>query len=124
MNNECGVTQKNHSSGITYKCCLYKGHSGDHWELSKYGQVMQRWTNTAITYHYVGGRGYRKTAYMDESPLCSPENAKGFYEAPEVVLNLTLEELKGIVYALSGPEWLEDEPELVAKIDKALKEAL
>lgn len=97
MNTECGNQHITTFGTHTY-CDRDRGHDGDHLRRTPLGSVCMRWPK-AVTWEY------------------TPEE-------DTVNLKLTLEELKGLVYALSGPEWLEDEPELVKKIDKALKEAL
>jgi hypothetical protein len=109
MNNECGAQTSDEDS--IYTCNRCSGHSGRHRREGSDGVVYMQWD--------------RDSAYQ---PWFEKEYKSGvlgqFHETPEVVLRLTLEELKGIVYALSSPDWREDEPELVAKIDKALKEML
>lgn len=76
------------------------------------------------------GRTHGGTHFEHERRVSWPQRVEPFKikfvepEPPVYGVKFTLEELKGLVYALSGPEWLEDEPELVAKIDKALKGAL
>lgn len=96
---ECGNQYINGFGQATY-CNRSKGHTGNHEKRTVMGSLLQAWPNPGSV-----------AFSLDDSEEL-------------VTVSLTLEELKGLVYALSGPEWLEDEPELVAKIDKALKGAL
>jgi hypothetical protein len=140
MNNECGVTQKNHSSGITYKCCLYKDHSGDHKALSKHGEVMQRWTNKCRETNagfictrrkgHVGdheAHGANGTVYTSW-PTAGANYSHAVDEEvaaikKQTTVLLTLEDLKAIAYYL--PPYSDDKDDadndVKAKIDKALK---
>jgi hypothetical protein len=104
------TTVERSSRDVTYKCNREAGHPGNHegWSIPT-GFSFHQWAQEPLFYNY---SPYR-VPFIDRKP-----------EEDTVTLKLTLEELKVIAYALSGPEWLEDEPELVKKIDKALKEAL
>lgn len=140
MNNECGATQKNHSSGITYKCGLYKGHSGDHKALSKHGEVMQRWENkcreTNAAYictlhlghagaheaHGANGTVYKKwpRQWANYSHVVDEEVAAVKATMKQTSVLLTLEDLKAIAFFLSD-SGVDAVPDTVAKIDNALK---
>lgn len=104
MNPKCDARHEDEHS--VYHCTLYSGHTGDHKHVGRDGELYKQWPR-------LGSGSTAKWYVPDELEMEKP-----------IVLRLSLEELKGLVYALSGPEWKEDEPELVAKIDKALKEAL
>lgn len=85
-------------------CTLDDGHTGDHEAGGTGGYVHSQWA-------------------QESEPL----RIKFLKYEPPVKMHsvlLTQEELKSVVYALAGEEWLEDEPELVKKFDKALKGAL
>lgn len=102
MNNECGNSHVLSTTKEAVYCNLHKGHAGDH--------AFMVWA------YY----GLRPKYCWPQKPLSRE------WTAPEkqYTVQLTLEELKSVVYALSGEEWLEDQPELVKKFDKALKGAL
>lgn len=108
-------------NGGKLTCQLKAGHPGSHLKTFLTRDTVT-WKDD-VAYTYVSGRGYGKTSFRQTmTPVfVTEEEPTAGMEFP---VFLTVEELKAISYAFSGPEWREDEPELAAKLDKALKEAL